>query len=73
VALADWLRAQQIRGLIALDEAAGVLLGMVASAPRRATLFGGRPLTSRSRIDAHVRTSAAPSLRGCPVQEVRSC
>jgi len=37
-ALADWLRAQQRRGLIALDdadEAAGMLLGMVAAAPRR--------------------------------------
>src|SRR6266436_5904288 len=44
VALADWLRVQQKRGLIALDdvdEAAGMLLGMVTSAPRRAALFGG--------------------------------
>jgi hypothetical protein len=78
VALADWLRAQQIHGLIALndvDEAAGMLLGMVASAPRRAALFGGRPLPSRSQIDARVRTCAALFLRGCQVrvQEVRSC
>ena len=37
VALADWLRMQQKRGLIELDdvdEAAGMLLGMVSSAPR---------------------------------------
>src|SRR3981081_2987501 len=37
-ALADWLRVQQQRGSIALDdidEAAGMLLGMVASAPPR--------------------------------------
>jgi AcrR family transcriptional regulator len=79
VALADWLRAQQIRGLIALDdvdEAAGMLLGMIASAPRRAALFGGQPLPSRSQIDARVRTCAALFLRGCQVQElqeVRSC
>jgi AcrR family transcriptional regulator len=79
VALADWLRAQQIRGLIALDdvdEAAGMRLGMVASAPRRAALFGGQPLPSRSQIDARVRTCAALFLRGCQVQglqEVRSC
>jgi AcrR family transcriptional regulator len=79
VALADWLRVQQARGLIALDdvdEAAGMLLGMVASAPRRAALFGGQPLPSRSQIDARVRTCAALFLRGCQVQElqeVRSC
>src|SRR5882724_5641652 len=39
VALADWLRMQQKRGLIELDdvdEAAGMLLGMVTSAPPRA-------------------------------------
>jgi hypothetical protein len=76
VALADWLRAQQIRGLIALDdvdEAAGILLGMVASAPRRTALFGGRPLPSRSQIDARVCTCAALFLHGCQVEEVRSC
>jgi AcrR family transcriptional regulator len=68
VALADWLRVQQKRGLIALDdvdEAAGMLLGMVASAPRRAAIFGGVPLPSRSRIEARVRTCAALFLRGC--------
>jgi AcrR family transcriptional regulator len=67
-ALADWLRVQQTRGLIALDdvdEAAGMLLGMVASAPRRAALFGGLPLPSRSQIEARVRTCAALFLRGC--------
>jgi len=68
VALADWLRVQQKRGWIALDdvdEAAGMLLGMVASAPRRAAIFGGVPLPSRSRIEARVRTCAALFLRGC--------
>src|ERR1700682_3342212 len=58
VALADWLRVQQKRGLIALDdidEAAGMLLGMVASAPRRAALFGGRPLPSRVQIEVRAR------------------
>jgi AcrR family transcriptional regulator len=69
-ALADWLRVQQMRGLIALDdvdEAAGILLGMVASAPRRAAIFGGLPLPSRSQIEARVRTCAALFLRGCQV------
>ena len=72
-ALADWLRVQQKRGLIALDdidEAAGMLLGMVASAPRRATLFGGVALPSRSQIEARVRTCVALFLRGCQVERV---
>ena len=67
-ALADWLRTQQTRGLIELDdveEAAGMLLGMVASAPRRAAMFGGVPLPPRSRIEARVRRCAALFLRGC--------
>jgi AcrR family transcriptional regulator len=68
VALADWLRVQQKRGLIALDdvdEAAGMLLGMVASAPRRAAIFGGVPLPSRPQIEARVRRCAALFLQGC--------
>jgi AcrR family transcriptional regulator len=67
-ALADWLRAQQKRGLIDLDdvdEAAGMLLGMVASAPRRAAMFGGVALPQRSQIEARVRTCAILFLRGC--------
>jgi AcrR family transcriptional regulator len=71
VALADWLRVQQKRGLIALDdvdEAAGMLLGLVTSAPRRAAIFGGVPLPSRSQIEARVRTCAALFLRGCQVR-----
>jgi hypothetical protein len=70
-ALADWLRVQQRRGLIALDdvdEAAGMLLGMVAAAPRRAAIFGGLPLPSRSQIEARVRTCAALFLRGCQIK-----
>jgi AcrR family transcriptional regulator len=67
-ALADWLRVQQRRGFIALDdidEAAGILIGMVASAPQRAAIFGGMPLPSRAQIEARVRTCAALFLRGC--------
>ena len=70
-ALADWLRVQQRRGLIALDdadEAAGMLLGMVAAAPRRAAIFGGQPLPSRSQIEARARTCAALFLRGCQIK-----
>jgi AcrR family transcriptional regulator len=75
VALSDWLQVQQMRGLITLDdvdEAAGMLLGMVASAPRRAAIFGGRPLPSRSQIEARVRICAALFLRGCQVHGIRS-
>jgi AcrR family transcriptional regulator len=70
-ALADWLRVQQTRGLIALDdidEAAGMLLGMVAAAPRRAVMYGGLPLPSRSQIEARMRTCAALFLRGCQIK-----
>jgi AcrR family transcriptional regulator len=72
-ALADWLRVQQKGGLIALDdvdEAAGMLLGMLTSAPRRAAMFGGVPLPSRPKIEARVRTCAALFLRGCQVERV---
>ena len=67
-ALADWLRTQETRGLIELDdveEAAGMLLGMVASAPRRAAMFGNVQLPSRSQIEARVRRCAALFLLGC--------
>jgi AcrR family transcriptional regulator len=70
-ALADWLRVQQKRGSIELDdidEAAGMLLGMVASAPRRAAMFGGVALPPRSQIETRVRRCAALFLRGCQVK-----
>jgi AcrR family transcriptional regulator len=69
--LAAWLRTQQKRGLIELDdadEAAGMLLGMIASAPRRAAMFGGVPLPSRRQIEARVRRCAKLFLRGCQVK-----
>jgi AcrR family transcriptional regulator len=72
-ALAEWLRVQQKRGLIELndiEEAAGMLIGMVASAPQRAALFGGLPLPSRSQIEARVRSCAALFLRGCQARRV---
>jgi AcrR family transcriptional regulator len=69
-ALTEWLRVQQARGLIALDdveEAAGMLIGMVASAPQRAVIFGGLPIPSEREIEARVRRCAALFLRGCQV------
>ena len=66
--LAEWLRAQQERGLIKLDdadEAAGMLLGMLAFEPQRAVMFGGQKLPSRAQIQARARTCARLFLRGC--------
>src|ERR1700689_3047998 len=65
-ALADWLRVQQRRGLIEVDdvdEAAGMLLGMVAAAPQRAAIYGGVPLPSRAPIETRARPRAALFLR----------
>jgi AcrR family transcriptional regulator len=67
-ALAKWLRAQVKRGLIELDDvhaAAGMLIGMLASAPQRAAIFGGLPLPSRAQIRGRVRSCATLFLRGC--------
>jgi AcrR family transcriptional regulator len=67
-ALADWLRVQEKRGLIVLDdadEAAGMLLGMLSSAPQRAAIFGGMPMPTRRQIEARVRTCVKLFLRGC--------
>ncbi len=67
-ALADWLRVQEKRGLIVLDdadEAAGMLLGMLSSAPQRAAIFGGVPMPTRRQIEARARTCVKLFLRGC--------
>ena len=67
-ALADWLRIQIKRGRLTLDdpnEAAGILVGMVASAPQRAAIYGGVPLPSRSQIERRVKFCASLFLKGC--------
>ena len=67
-ALAGWLRIQVKRKRIAIDDAeevAGMLIGMVASAPQRAAVYGGMPLPSRKDIERRVRTCAALFLDGC--------
>ncbi|MGO4712654.1 TetR/AcrR family transcriptional regulator [Bradyrhizobium sp. 2TAF24] len=69
-ALADWLRARRQRSLLEFDdaeEAAGILIGMLAFAPQRAALFGHQPLPSREATEARVRTCAALFLHGCAV------
>jgi AcrR family transcriptional regulator len=67
-ALADWLRVQVKRGTIALvdvDVGAGMLLGMLALQPLRATMFGHRSAPSRKEIEQRAKTCAALFLRGC--------
>ena len=67
VALGDWLRGQIKRGRIKLDnpdETAGILIGMIASAPQRAAIYGGVPLPSPSEIERRVKTCASLFLRG---------
>jgi AcrR family transcriptional regulator len=67
-ALSNWLRVQIKRGLIDLDnpdEAAGILIGMVASAPQRAAIYAGVPLPSRAELKARARKCVILFLRGC--------
>ena len=66
--LAGWLRLQVKRKRIAIgdaEEAAGMLIGMVASAPQRAAIYGGAALPSRKQIERRVETCAALFLDGC--------
>ena len=70
-ALSKWLRLQAKRGLIDLDnpeEAAGILIGMVASAPQRAAIYGGLPLPSRAQLKARVRKCVKLFLHGCTAE-----
>lgn len=70
-ALAAWLKLQKKRGQIEFgdaNEAAGMLIGMLISAPQRAALFGGLPLPPRRDIEKRVRTCAALFLRGCGIK-----
>ncbi|MCK1388942.1 TetR/AcrR family transcriptional regulator [Bradyrhizobium sp. 21] len=72
-ALAGWLRVQVRRKRIAIgdaEEVAGMLIGMVASAPQRAAIYGGMPLPSRKEIERRVRTCAALFLDGCRAASV---
>jgi AcrR family transcriptional regulator len=74
-ALSNWLRVQVKRGLIDLDnpeEAAGILIGMVASAPQRAAIYGGVPLPSRAQLKARVRRCAKLFLHGCEANPRRA-
>jgi len=69
-ALASWLRAQQRRGTIALDDAdtaSGMLLGMLAFQPQRSVMFGHRPAPNKEEREQRARTCARLFLQGCRV------
>lgn len=66
--LANWLKTQAERGLIAIDnptEAAGMLLGMFAFQPQRAFMFGHAPAPDRDQLERRARVVAALFLKGC--------
>ncbi|WP_315834695.1 TetR/AcrR family transcriptional regulator [Bradyrhizobium prioriisuperbiae] len=67
-AFADWLRVRRDNGAIVLDdvdEAAGMLLGMMVFEPQRAALFGHQPAPSHEAIAERAHHCAALFLRGC--------
>jgi len=68
--LARWLRAEQERGTIELDDAdaaAGMLLGMLALQPQRSVMFGHRPPLTREECEQRAKSCAKLFLRGCGI------
>jgi AcrR family transcriptional regulator len=66
--LANWLKVQAERGLIAIDnptEAAGMLLGMLAFQPQRAVMFAHAPAPGRKELERRAEVVAKLFLRGC--------
>jgi AcrR family transcriptional regulator len=66
--LANWLKVQAERGLIAIDnptETAGMLLGMLAFQPQRAVLFAHAPAPSREALERRAQAVAKLFLQGC--------
>ena len=66
--LSSWLRAEQKRGTIELDDtdaAAGMLLGMLAFQPQRAVMFGHAPALGREELERRARICAELFLKGC--------
>ena len=66
--LANWLQAQNARGLMRIDDAetaAGMLLGMLVFQPQRAVLFGHAPTLGREELERRAQTVAELFLHGC--------
>ena len=69
--LANWLKAQNERGLVKLDDAeaaAGMLLGMLVFQPQRAVMFGHAPAPDREELVRRAQVVAKLFLRGCARQ-----
>jgi len=65
--LANWLRVEKERGLIAIEDpeiAAGILLGMLAFEPVRAVMFGRKPLPGPKDLETRVQICAKLFLEG---------
>ena len=72
-AMAEWLRRQCERGLIALEDphvAAEMLRGMMIMDPQRAVMLGQRPAPSRDEIVARAKPCTRLFLRGCSAKPV---
>jgi AcrR family transcriptional regulator len=70
-AMADWLRRQCERGLIALENphtAAEMLRGMMIMDPQRAVMLGQRPVPDREEIAARAKQCTQLFLKGCVVR-----
>ena len=66
--LGAWLKAQQARGLIDIDDAdatAGMLLGMLVFQPQRAVWFGHAPPPDREALERRAAAVARLFLKGC--------
>jgi len=67
-ALAGWLRDQVKKKRVALDnvdDAAGMMIGMMVSAPQRAAIYASLTLPSREEIEKRAQVCAAILLDGC--------
>jgi AcrR family transcriptional regulator len=74
--LANWLRVEKERGLIAIDDpeiAAGILLGMLAFEPHRAAMFGRKPLPGRKDLEKRVQICAKLFLHGALADGAAPC
>jgi AcrR family transcriptional regulator len=74
--LADWLRVEKERGLLAIGDpqiAAGILLGMLAFEPQRAVLFGRKPPPTQRDIEQRVQTCAKLFLDGALANAAAPC
>ena len=70
-AMARWLRRQNERGLIALEDpqaAAGMLRGMMSMDPQRAVMLGQRAAPDHEEIAERAKQCARLFLDGCSVR-----